>query len=88
MPMISPKDCLAVLTAAKGDFLDIMGKLLADKDLTLEKAEAGLVLYYLEAVVILRHLQRPGVVENMTVSIMVVFSMSLLHMDSVVLLLC
>lgn len=80
MPMLSPKDCLAVLTAAKGDFMNIMGKLLADKDLTL-------VLYYLEAVVILRHLQRPGVVENMNVSIIVVCSTSLLYMDSVSLLL-
>lgn len=34
----------------------------------MESAEKLLLVYYLEAVVSLSHLQRPGVVENMTVS--------------------
>ncbi|KAJ8361849.1 hypothetical protein AAFF_G00417270 [Aldrovandia affinis] len=43
-----------------------MGKA-CDKDSVLELTECGFVLYYLEAVLILKHLQRPGVVEHMTV---------------------
>lgn len=60
-----------MLDAAKRDFLAVMGKLSGTGCFLghqLTQAEVQLVLYYLEAVVILRHLQRPGVVERMTVS--------------------
>ena len=60
-----------MLDAAKRDFLAVMGKLSGPGCFPghqLTQAEVQLVLYYLEAVVILRHLQRPGVVERMTVS--------------------
>ncbi|XP_076579912.1 uncharacterized protein LOC143316080 [Chaetodon auriga] len=64
---LTPRDCLAVLRAAKNDFLAVIGKVFEDKDATLELTECSFVVYYLQAVVILRHLQRPGVVEHMTV---------------------
>ncbi|XP_072563142.1 uncharacterized protein [Paramormyrops kingsleyae] len=63
---LSPEDCWAVLRAAKKDFLAVLGKVYPEKG-SLESTECCLVLYYLEAVVILKHLQRPGVVEHMTV---------------------
>ncbi|XP_048859831.1 uncharacterized protein LOC125727149 [Brienomyrus brachyistius] len=63
---LSPEDCWAVLRAAKNDFLAILGKVYPEEK-PLESAECCLVLYYLEATVILKHLQRPGVVEHMTV---------------------
>ncbi|KAJ8362135.1 hypothetical protein AAFF_G00393000, partial [Aldrovandia affinis] len=63
---LTPHDCLAVLKAARRDFLGVVGKA-CDKDSVLELTECGFVLYYLEAVLILKHLQRPGVVEHMTV---------------------
>ncbi|KAL6455044.1 hypothetical protein MHYP_G00363420 [Metynnis hypsauchen] len=66
-PSITPKECWAVLDTAKRDFLGVLGKL---GDPTEQPAlpDLQLVLYYLEAIVILRHLQRPGVVTHMTVS--------------------
>ncbi|XP_066531555.1 uncharacterized protein [Hoplias malabaricus] len=68
---IRPKDCWAVLDAAKKDFLAVIGKLNGRGHIRghqLTQQESQLVLYYLEAVLILRHLQRPGVVEHMTVN--------------------
>lgn len=78
---LSPRDCWAVLEKAKGDFLNVIGKLYPVKDtgVMLDTNECTLVLYYLEAVVILKHLQRPGVVEHMTVSIIVIVLSSLLE---------
>ncbi|XP_049425575.1 uncharacterized protein LOC125884641 [Epinephelus fuscoguttatus] len=66
----TPHDCWAVLRAAKTDFLAVMGKIFesaSTSHVQLETLERLLVLYYLEAIVVLRHLQRPGVVEHMTV---------------------
>ncbi|KAL6471735.1 hypothetical protein MHYP_G00203850 [Metynnis hypsauchen] len=68
---VPPTQCVAVLDAAKRDFLSVMGKLRGpgcSLGHQLTQAELQLVLYYLEAVVILRHLQRPGVVKHMTVT--------------------
>ncbi|XP_072563136.1 uncharacterized protein [Paramormyrops kingsleyae] len=65
-PEKSPEDCWAVLRAAKKDFLAVLGKVYPE-EMPLECAECCLVLYYLEATVILKHLQPPGVVEHMTV---------------------
>ncbi|XP_072563147.1 uncharacterized protein [Paramormyrops kingsleyae] len=64
-PEKSPEDCWAVLRAAKNDFLAVLGKVYPE-EMPLECAECCLVLYYLEATVILKHLQPPGVVEHMT----------------------
>lgn len=71
---IMPKDCLAVLEAAFKDFMAIMGKLQGPGAVTgdcLTKNERLLVLYYLEAIVMLKLLQQPGVVTDMTVSVFV-----------------
>uniref|UniRef100_A0A3B4CJB6 Core-binding (CB) domain-containing protein n=1 Tax=Pygocentrus nattereri TaxID=42514 RepID=A0A3B4CJB6_PYGNA len=67
--VLSSTQVTAVLAAAKKDFLAVIGKLHAGEcspghQLTL--TELQLVLYYLEAIVILEHAQRPGVVEHMT----------------------
>ncbi|XP_034048782.1 uncharacterized protein LOC117529976 [Thalassophryne amazonica] len=67
---MTPQDCWAVLRAAKPDFLAVIAKIFEAAPcyaIQLETSECLLVLYYLEAVVILKHLQRPGVVEHMTV---------------------
>ena len=68
----TPADCWAVLEKAKQDFLVIMDKLSVTTD-TLEPAESIFVVYYLEAIIILKHLQRPCVVAHMTVSVIVLF---------------
>lgn len=75
---LTPHDCLAVLRAAKQDFMAVMAKVSLDKNVTLEMAECSFVVYYLQAVVILKHLQQPGVVEHMTVSILMLFLSALL----------
>ncbi|XP_057693449.1 uncharacterized protein LOC130916608 [Corythoichthys intestinalis] len=67
---LKPHDCTALLRAAKDDFLTVMGKIFDSAptyDMQLETSEQVLVLYYLEAIIILKHLQRPGVVEHMTI---------------------
>lgn len=75
---LTPRDCLAVLRAAKKDFMAVVSKVFQDKNVILEMAECSLVVYYLQAVVILKHLQRPGVVEHMTVSVPMLFLSALL----------
>lgn len=70
---LTPHDCRAVLEAVKQDFLAIMGKLSDGCSDTLEPAESIFVVYYLEAIIILKILQRPGVVEHMAVSVTVLF---------------
>ncbi|KAK7172411.1 hypothetical protein R3I93_004670 [Phoxinus phoxinus] len=65
-----PEDCLAIMGLALEDFLEVVRKLQGPKAIPgdeLEKNDRLLVLYYLEAVVILKLLQRPGVVTIMTV---------------------
>lgn len=74
---LTPYDCVAVLRAARKDFLGVIAKVWPD-DGDLQLNECSFVVYYLQAVVILNHLQRPGVVEHMTVSIIVLFLSSLL----------
>lgn len=61
-----------MLRAAKKDFLAVIAKIFESAptyNIQLDTAECLLILYYLEAIVVLKHLQRPGVVEHMTVSI-------------------
>ncbi|XP_053475697.1 uncharacterized protein LOC128604579 [Ictalurus furcatus] len=62
---LTTHDCTAVLRAAKGDFLAITRKMLSEKQLTTD--ECLDYMYNLQALVILKHLQRPGVVTHMTV---------------------
>lgn len=66
---LTTHDCTAVLRAAKGDFLAITRKMRSEKQLTTD--ECLDYMYYLQALVILEHLQRPGVVTHMTVSTIV-----------------
>ena len=65
---LTTEDCQVVLVQAKDPFLACMDKLSKDDGDVLDSADETLVLYYLEAVVILGHVQRPSVVQNMTVS--------------------
>ena len=65
---LTTEDCQIVLVQAKDPFLACMDKLSEDDADVLNTADKTLVLYYLEAVVILGHVQRPSVVQNMTVS--------------------
>ncbi|XP_073672053.1 uncharacterized protein [Paramisgurnus dabryanus] len=61
---------MAILDLARADILAVMAKLQGPKKVPadqLDKNDRLLVLYYLEAIIILKHLQRPGVVTNMTV---------------------
>ncbi|KAK7135191.1 hypothetical protein R3I94_013986, partial [Phoxinus phoxinus] len=65
-----PGDCVRILDVARMDFLAVMGKLQgpgAASGEALDTNQCLLVLYYLEAIVILKLLQLPGVVTNMTV---------------------
>lgn len=62
----SPEECHKLLVVAKPGFAECIQK--AQDDLKLDEKEKLTILYYLEAVVILRHLQRPGVIQNLTVS--------------------
>lgn len=70
---LTPHDCWALLQAAKEDFLNTLDKLSDSSSFALESTECLFVVCYLEAVVILKHLQRPCVVENMTVSVTVFY---------------
>ncbi|XP_030269454.1 uncharacterized protein LOC115579891 isoform X2 [Sparus aurata] len=69
---INKKRCLAVLDAAKKDFLDVMENLSESPD-PLEFDQSILLVYYLEALIILKPLQRPGMVVHMTESVTVFF---------------
>lgn len=79
-PQIQPKDCWAVLKAAKGDFLKLISREKTDTSSTLSLTQAGFVMTYLQAVVILKYLQQPVVVEQMTVSIISLFIVSFIVM--------
>ncbi|KAI1898028.1 hypothetical protein AGOR_G00068080 [Albula goreensis] len=68
--LLSPRDCGLVLRMARNDFLAVIRKLVGPQDVEgtePTKSECQLVVYYLEATLMLRHMQRPGVIEHMTV---------------------
>ncbi|XP_045066537.1 uncharacterized protein LOC121553811 [Coregonus clupeaformis] len=62
----TPKECVAVLEVAKKDFLGVIGK--ATSEESLDEPEQLLMLSYLESLLMLKHLQRAGVVKNMTLN--------------------
>ncbi|KAI9531480.1 hypothetical protein NQZ68_040487 [Dissostichus eleginoides] len=62
---LTPYECCAILRVAFKDFLSVIGK--ADSGELLSDTELCLINYYLGAVIILGHLQPPGVVKGMTV---------------------
>ncbi|XP_056441388.1 uncharacterized protein LOC130378769 isoform X1 [Gadus chalcogrammus] len=63
----TPRECLAVLDKGEGDLVKIMDQLDDSSSSSLSRTECIFVLYYLEAIVILRHCQRPCVVQSMKV---------------------
>ncbi|XP_056441065.1 uncharacterized protein LOC130378204 [Gadus chalcogrammus] len=63
----TPRECLAVLDKGEGDLVKIMNQLDDSSSSSLSMTECIFVLYYLEAIVILRHCQRPCVVQSMKV---------------------
>ncbi|XP_073701792.1 uncharacterized protein [Garra rufa] len=58
------KDCQRILRKAKPDFLRIHSNLLMGKEVS--NKEKTLYRYYCEAILVFRHMQRPGVVEGFT----------------------
>ncbi|XP_063780799.1 uncharacterized protein LOC135057149 [Pseudophryne corroboree] len=62
---LQPQDCRQLLEVAKSDFMNCIKK--ADICERLSAKDKVCILHYLEALLILKHLQRPGVVANMTV---------------------
>ena len=64
----TPRECWAVFDKAEGDLVKIMDQLDDSASSSLTLTQSIFVLYYLEAIVILKHLQRPYVVQNMKVS--------------------
>ncbi|XP_073522749.1 uncharacterized protein [Phyllobates terribilis] len=61
----TPQQCREILTVAKPAFLQAIEDVQGGSRNEVHQLE---ILYYLEALIILKHLQRPGVVRNMTVS--------------------
>ncbi|CAB1340595.1 unnamed protein product [Coregonus sp. 'balchen'] len=59
----TPKECLAILEVAKKDFLGVIGKAMSEESL-----DENEQLYYLESLLMLKHLQSAGVVNNMTLN--------------------
>lgn len=60
------QECQAVLRKAKKDMLSVYGRLLEGDHVASD--EKTMFRYYCEAILILGHFQRPGVVEGITVS--------------------
>ncbi|KAL0152224.1 hypothetical protein M9458_051947, partial [Cirrhinus mrigala] len=58
------KDCQKILRAVKPDFLRIHENLLTGKEVS--KMDKTLYRYYCEALLVFRHMQRPGAVEGFT----------------------
>ena len=63
------RECWAVLDVAEGDIVKIMNQLDDTSSSSLSMTQCLTVLYYLEAIVILGHCQRPCVVQSMRVSV-------------------
>ncbi len=63
--MKSVRKCQEILQVATKDFLNLSGKLMSQIPIT--ENEKTMYHYYLEAVMVFQHFQRPGAVEGMTV---------------------
>ena len=66
-----PHECLLLLRAAKMDFLAVVSKVKHAKPIT--KIDRALFLNYIMAVLLLKHLLRPSILEKITVSAIVSF---------------
>ena len=73
----SPHDCLALLRAAKMDFLAVLTRVNKGDDMDLAHTDCSFLVYYLQAVLMLKNLQNPCIVERMTVSVTVLLLFSL-----------
>ncbi|KAM9492395.1 uncharacterized protein ACWYII_004282 isoform 2-T2 [Salvelinus alpinus] len=62
----TPKECWEILRVAKNEFLCIIGKAMNEESLL--ETEQLHVLYYLESLLMLKHLQRAGVIKHLTLS--------------------
>jgi hypothetical protein len=62
----TPKECWEILRVAKKEFVCIIGKAMNEESLL--ETEQLHVLYYLESLLMLKHLQRAGVIKHLTVS--------------------
>ncbi|XP_077357112.1 uncharacterized protein LOC144004069 [Festucalex cinctus] len=60
----SVSECQEILWVAKSDFLAVFGKFITKERLT--EKEKTIYRYYCEALLVLKHYQRPGAVEGMT----------------------
>lgn len=59
-------ECQEILRVANKDFLNTFQKLMDESEVI--ETEKTTFRYYCEAVMVLRHFQRPGAVEGMSVS--------------------
>ncbi|XP_071219442.1 uncharacterized protein [Salvelinus alpinus] len=62
----TPKECWEILRVAKNEFLCIIGMAMNEESLL--ETEQLHVLYYLESLLMLKHLQRAGVIKHLTLS--------------------
>nr|XP_046192103.1 uncharacterized protein LOC124020853 isoform X3 [Oncorhynchus gorbuscha] len=62
----TPKECWEILRVAKKEFVCIIGKAMNEESLL--ETEQLHVLYYLESLLMLKHLQRAGVIKHLTLS--------------------
>ncbi|XP_070965358.1 uncharacterized protein [Oncorhynchus clarkii lewisi] len=62
----TPKECWELLRVAKKEFVCIIGKAMNEESLL--ETEQLHVLYYLESLLMLKHLQRAGVIKHLTLS--------------------
>ncbi|OCT69275.1 hypothetical protein XELAEV_18040586mg [Xenopus laevis] len=67
--MKTPQECSKLLSTAKGTFLTALDA--AKKDMIDDHVKFE-IAHYLEALLVLKHLQRPGVVQNMTIHLIVI----------------
>lgn len=62
-----PEVSQRIISLANPHFLTLIGR--TNEGLELEDRDRVTALYYLEALLMLQHLQRPAVTQNMTVSV-------------------
>ncbi|XP_077309878.1 uncharacterized protein LOC143929774, partial [Lithobates pipiens] len=75
-----PEVSQRILSLAKPNFLTLIGR--ANDGLELEDQDRMTVLYYLEALLTLEHLQRPTVIQNMTVNEWLLKTHKTIHVDA------
>lgn len=82
MGIPSVYECQEILRVAKPDTLDIFGRTLAGTEVS--DTERTMYRYYLEAIIVMGHFQRPGAVGGMTVSVFVMAAQSNRHPAAII----